>query len=70
MACDWAGQIDRASGYFTTRAANDPDLNVRTAGVYWRSEPEDLAVMDGTDDRKRAELISERLGRWKALSSA
>ena len=61
---------DRASGYFTTRSSNDPELNARTAGVYWRAEPEDMAVMDGPDDRKRAELISERLGRWKALSSA
>jgi hypothetical protein len=62
--------VDRASGYFTTRATNDPELNARTAGVYWRAEPEDMTVMDGPDDRKRAELISERLGRWKALSSA
>ena len=62
--------VDRASGYFTTRAANDPKVNARTAGVYWRAEPEDMSVMDGPDDRQRAELISERLGRWKALVSA
>jgi len=62
--------VDRASGYFTTRAANDPEINARTAGVYWRAEPEDMRVMDGPDDRQRAELISERLGRWKALTNA
>ena len=62
--------VDRASGYFTTRAANDPGVNARTAGVYWRAEPEDMSVMDGPDDRQRAELISERLGRWKALTNA
>jgi hypothetical protein len=62
--------VDRASGYWTTRAANDPGVNARTAGVYWRAEPEDMSVMDGPDDRQRAELISERLGRWKALTSA
>jgi hypothetical protein len=72
---DGTGEIrmesaDRASGYWITRASNDPELNARTAGVYWRAEPEDMTVMDGPDDRKRAELISERLGRWKALSSA
>jgi hypothetical protein len=61
--------VDRASGYFTTRAANDPGLNARTSGVYWRAEPEDMSVMDGPDDRQRAELISERLGRWKALTN-
>ena len=60
---------DRASGYFTTRAVNDPSL-ARTAGVYWRAAAEDLSVMDGSDDRRRAELISERLGRWKALANA
>ena len=32
--------------------------------------PDDMSVMDGRDDRQRAELISERLGRWKALSNA
>jgi hypothetical protein len=62
--------VDRASGYFTTRAASDPAVNARTAGVYWRAEPEDMSVMDGPDDRQRAELISERLGRWKALTNA
>ena len=60
---------DRASGYWITRASNDPELNARTAGVYWRAEPEDMAVMDGSDDRKRAEMLSARLERWKAISS-
>ncbi len=72
---DGTGEIrlesaDRASGYFTTRAANDPGVNARTAGVYWRAEVEDMRVMDGPDDRQRAELIAERLGRWKALTNA
>jgi Predicted nucleotide-binding protein containing TIR-like domain len=62
--------IDRAAGYWTTRAANDPELNARTSGVYWRADPEDLRVMDGPDDRQRAELIAERLGRWRTLTNA
>jgi Predicted nucleotide-binding protein containing TIR-like domain len=71
---DGTGEIrmesaDRASGYWITRASNDPGLNARTAGVYVRADPEDLAVMDGPDDRKRAELMSEKLARWKALSN-
>jgi hypothetical protein len=61
---------DRASGYFTTRADNDPDVHARTAGVFWRAEPDDMRVMDGPDDGQRASLISERLGRWKALTNA
>jgi hypothetical protein len=61
---------DRAAGYWTTRADTDPTVNARTAGVFWRADPEDLSTLDGPDDRQRAELISERLGRWKALTNA
>jgi predicted nucleotide-binding protein with TIR-like domain len=72
---DGTGEIrmesaDRAAGYFTTRADTRPRVNVRTAGVYWRAEPEDMSILDGPDDRQRAELISERLRHWKAISSA
>ena len=52
---------DRASGYFTTRAETRPRSNARTAGVYWRADPEDMSILDGHDDRQRAELITERL---------
>jgi hypothetical protein len=38
--------------------------------VYWRAEPADMIVMDGPDDRQRAELISQRLEQWKALTNA
>ncbi len=61
---------DRASGYFTTRADAHPELNARTSGVYLRADPVDLSVLDGNDDRRRAELISERLTRWKGIASA
>jgi hypothetical protein len=58
---------DRAAGYFTTRSDTGPKVNVRTAGVYWRADPDDMSVLDGSDDRRRAELIAERLRQWKAL---
>ncbi len=61
---------DRASGYWTTRADIDPSLNARTAGVYWRADPEDLSILDGRDDQKRAELIAERLRQWKSIKNA
>jgi hypothetical protein len=61
---------DRASGYWTTRAVAQRDLNSRTSGVYWRADPEDLSLLDGSDDRRRAELISERLTRWKSMANA
>jgi hypothetical protein len=72
---DGTGEIrlesaDRATGYFTTRADARPKINARTAGVYWRAAPDDLTILDGSDDRQRAELISERLRNWKAIAGA
>lgn len=72
---DGTGEIrmdsaDRASGYFTTRADTHPKLNARTAGVYWRADPEDMSILDGADDRRRAELIAERLRQWKSITNA
>ena len=72
---DGTGEIllesaDRASGYWTTRADADPELRARTSGVYLRADPADLSTLDGEDDRRRAELISERLRRWKSIASA
>ena len=61
---------DRASGYWTTRADIDPSLNARTSGVFWRADPGDLSILDGSDDRKRAKLIAERLKRWKSIKNA
>jgi hypothetical protein len=43
-------------------------MNARTAGVYWRGDPEELSR--GSDDRQRAELIAERLRRWKSITNA
>ena len=72
---DGTGEIrmesaERASGYFTTRADTHPRVNARTAGVYWRADPEDMSILDGHDDRKRAELIAEQLKRWRSIKSA
>lgn len=66
---DGTGEIriestDRAAGYWTTFL---PGGTVRTSGVYLRAAREDLAVLDGSDDRKRAELIAERLARWESI---
>jgi CAP12/Pycsar effector protein, TIR domain len=61
---------DRAAGYFTTRSETDPKVNARTAGVYLRADPGDMGILDGRDDRRRAELIAERLKDWKTITSA
>jgi hypothetical protein len=61
---------DRAAGYFTTRSDADPEVKARTSGVYLRADPEDMSILDGLDDRQRAELIAERLRRWKSITNA
>jgi len=62
--------VDRANGYFTTRSDGRQKVNARTAGVYLRARPEDLAILDGRDDRQRAELIAEQLRQWETLCKA
>lgn len=61
---------DRAAGYFTTHSDSNPKINARTSGVYLRADPEDMSILDGRDDRKRAELIAERLRHWKSINNA
>ena len=60
---------DRGSGYFTTRSDPPASVNARTAGVYWRADPKDMSILDGGDDRQRAELIAERLRQWKSIAN-
>jgi len=72
---DGTGEIllesaDRASGYWTTRSDTPASSLVRTVGVYLRADPEDMNILDGSDDRQRAELIAERLRRWKSITAA
>jgi hypothetical protein len=61
---------DRATGYFVTRSDKQPRLNARTVGVYLRADPEHVSILDGSDDRRRAELMSDRLRHWKSLSTS
>ncbi len=72
---DGTGEIrlesaDRAAGYWTTRSASHPEVNTRTSGVYLRADPDDMSILDGRDDRRRAELIAERLTQWKSTTNA
>ena len=59
---------DRATGYFTTRADGRTKVNARTSGVYWRADPGDMAILDGSDERQRAELIAARIRDWKSIT--
>jgi hypothetical protein len=61
---------DRAAGYWVTRSDGPEGVNARTSGVYLRADPEDLVILDGNDDHRRAELIAERLKRWKSIAHA
>jgi hypothetical protein len=72
---DGTGEIrleatDRAAGYWTTRSGTNPEVNARTSGFYLRADPRDMSVLDGSDERQRAELIAERLKRWKSATLA
>jgi hypothetical protein len=61
---------DRAAGYWTTRSDAEPTLNARTSGVYLRAEEDDLAILDGRDNRGRAELIAAQIDDWKSLANS
>src|SRR5215468_4588818 len=54
-----------ASGYWTTRADKHPEVDARTSGDYLRADPGDMSILDGRDNRKRAELIAEQITHWK-----
>lgn len=61
---------DRASGYWITLSETQPRLRARTSGIYVRAELDDQRILDGSDDRRRSELIAERLAHWKVLTAA
>jgi hypothetical protein len=42
-------------------------MSARTSGIYVRADPEDLGVVDGRDDKKRADFLAEQLRQWKSL---
>jgi hypothetical protein len=60
---------DRATGFWTTRADSPPKVNARTSGIYLRSDPDDMIIMDGRDDAKRTGLITERLEHWRSIKT-
>ncbi len=58
--------VDRANGYYLTRAYGANAFHARTSGIYLRADPDDLAVLDGDDPGARSALIQQRLDQWKA----
>lgn len=71
---DGTGEIkiesaDRAAGYWIT-VCTAPNFVIRTSGVYLRADPEDVTILEGRDDKRRAELIAERLRSWESIRNA
>lgn len=62
--------VDRAAGYWTTRSPTDPLLAERTSGVYLRASLDDVNVMDGNDQVRRAELIASKLEEWRLIANS
>lgn len=60
---------ERATGYWTTHVDTDPSVNARTVGVFLRADREDMTILDGRDNRRRAKLIADRLKHWKAMTA-
>jgi hypothetical protein len=60
---------DRAAGSWTL-FCKPPHVAIRTSGVYLRADPEDVTTLDGRDDKKRAELLAERLRSWESIRNA
>ncbi len=59
--------IDRASGYWITRAQGTGEFIAKTSGIYVRADPGDMTVHDG-DPEGRAALIARRLEEWKTAA--
>jgi hypothetical protein len=72
---DGTGEIklegpDRGNGYWTTRSDHDPELNIRTAGIYVRADPADLECLESGSEDDRAQLLAKRLQEWKSAANA
>ena len=60
---------DRAAGFWTL-FSKVPNVVIKTSGVYLRADPEDVTILDGRDDKKRAELLAERLRSWESIRNS
>jgi predicted nucleotide-binding protein with TIR-like domain len=62
--------VDRAGGYWTTRAEGANAFYARTSGIYLRADPGDAVVLGGNDAAERAALIERRLEEWKSFANS
>ena len=72
---DGTGEIllesaDRAAGYFTTRSDTAREREHADVRCLLARRSRGLrGILDGNDDRQRAELIAERLSHWKSITN-
>jgi predicted nucleotide-binding protein with TIR-like domain len=62
--------VDRARGFWITRADGPDAFHARTSGIYLRADPGDRGVLDGNDAAGRAALIARRLDEWQSVANA
>ena len=55
---------------FDAPADEDDEHAPPSPAAYLRADAEDLSILDGRDDPRRAELIAQRLAQWKASANA
>ncbi|HEY7005439.1 MAG TPA: hypothetical protein VH392_03070, partial [Sphingomicrobium sp.] len=58
--------VDRANGYWTTRAIGSDGAQAKTSGIYLRADPGDKEILDKADPSDRVALIKQRLDEWKS----
>jgi len=61
---------DRARGWWISRAGPTGEFFARTSGIFFRADPGDTEVLDGSDASERAALIEKRLEEWRAAANS
>jgi predicted nucleotide-binding protein with TIR-like domain len=63
--------VDRANGYYLGRLSGGGEhVQVKTSGIYIRSDPGDKAVLDSNDAGARAALLQRRIEEWRSLGNS
>ena len=62
--------VDRANGWFTTRADGEHAFRYKTSGIYVRGDPDDMDILDGADAAARVDLLRRRLEQWQGSLNA
>jgi len=61
---------ERARGWWISRAGPTGEFFARTSGIFFRADPGDTEILDGSDASARAALIERRLEEWRAAENS